>query len=297
MTRPVHRFRHDCMGGWAELAVAGDEAAYAAGAARAVFDLFDRLERLLSRYLPDSCIGRINAAPAGVAVPVSTDALRCLVIARQMWQASGGAFDPTILPLLRLWQDEAGRPRRPEPEAVEAAAARCGMEHLRIDEAAFTVTCAVEGLQVDTGGIGKGYAVDAAMDLLADWDLDNVLVHMGRSSIRARGEGPDGGGWPVGVGPGAAWGRLHLRGSSLAASGVENRGGHVIDPVALRPASRTGVWVHGPQAVRTDALGTALLCMEADAIERLLASWPAYAAAWPDDEARPRTLGRFPVDA
>ena len=92
----AHRFSHEAMATLFEIVCAGGDRAYARQAAQAAFDLIDRLERELSRFIENSDISRINALPAGEACAVCPWTMECLQIARQAWVETGGAFDVSI---------------------------------------------------------------------------------------------------------------------------------------------------------------------------------------------------------
>ena len=143
---------------------------YAAQAAQAAFDLVDRLELELSRFLPNSDVTRVNHLAAGEYTRVSASTLECLVIARHMFDLTGGAFDISI---------------------------GTGLPSLELDADDFVVRATKGGVQVDLGGIGKGYAIDVVAELLEEWGLGRGLVHGGFSSVLAL-EAPTGGtGWPL----------------------------------------------------------------------------------------------------
>src|SRR5262249_51520195 len=143
---------------------------YAAQAAQAAFDLADRLERELSRFIPNSDIGRINALAAGEHTRVTPTTIECLVIARHAFELTGGLFDVSI---------------------------GTGLEALELDADACVVGATRSGVRVDLGGVGKGYAVDLMAELLEEWGIDRALVHGGFSSVLAL-EPPLGHeGWPL----------------------------------------------------------------------------------------------------
>jgi hypothetical protein len=163
--RDVRRFSHEAMATVFEVYAVHPDEQYAAQAAQAAFELTDRLERELSRFLPNSDISRINHLAAGEQSRVSPSTLECLVIARHVFDFTGGAFDISIgtgLPSLEL-------------DAGDAPGSRDNRT----------------GVQVDLGGIGKGYAVDLMAELLEEWGLAQALVHGGFSSVLAL-EAPDG---------------------------------------------------------------------------------------------------------
>ena len=118
----------------------------------------DRLERELSRFRPNSDITRVNHLAAGESARVGASALECLLIARHLYELTGGAFDISI---------------------------GTGLPSLELDADDFLVRATTDGVRVDLGGIGKGYAVDLVAELLEEWGLERALVHGGFSSILA----------------------------------------------------------------------------------------------------------------
>ncbi len=140
----LRRFSHEAMHTVFEVYTVHPDERYAAQAAQAAFDLTDRLERELSRFLTNSDITRVNHLAAGDSTRVSPSTLECLVIARHMYDLTGGAFDISIgtgLPALELEADEC------------------------------VVRTTKDDVRVDLGGIGKGYAVDLMAELLEEWGL------------------------------------------------------------------------------------------------------------------------------
>ena len=151
----VRRFSHEAMATVFEVFVVHDDGQYAAQAAHAAFDLVDRLERELSRFIPNSDIQRISHLAAGERTRVTPTTLECLVIARHMYELTGGAFDVSI---------------------------GTGLASLALDPETFEVRATTNGVRVDLGGVGKGYAVDLVAELLEEWGIGRALVHGGFSS-------------------------------------------------------------------------------------------------------------------
>ena len=223
----VRRFSHEAMATVFEVYAVHPDERYAAQAAQAAFDLADRLERELSRFKPNSDIARINHLVAGESTRVGPSTLECLVIARHMFDLTGGAFDISI---------------------------GTGLPSLELDADDFLVRATTDGVQVDLGGIGKGYAVDLMAELLEEWGLQRALVHGGFSSVLAL-EAPAGrDGWPLTLSdPGApsrVLARLSMRQTALSASGVR-KGDHIVDPRTGEPVrGRLAAWVALPRPER-----------------------------------------------
>jgi len=258
------RFSHGAMDTTFEVLVAGQDAPYARQAARAAFEELDRLEQALSRFIETSDVAQLNAAPAGQAVRLGPAAFECIEQARQVHDATGGAFDVTVGPLLACWREADGSPRRPGGQELADALGRVGMDRLTIDPAEHAVTCAVEGMCVDLGGIGKGYALDQMAELLGEWSIGAALLACGGSTALAVGP-PAGTGWRIEMsGAGAA----RLRDRALSGSGLRLRGSHIVDPRTPRPAAGVShAWAAAPRAAIADALSTAFMVMTAEEVE------------------------------
>lgn len=266
----LRRFSHDAMNTVFEVFAEHDDERYVAQASQALFALVDRLEGELSRFRPNSDIARINQLAAGEATRVGQAAIECLVIARHMYELTGGAFDVSI---------------------------GTGLPSLELDPDDFTVRATADGVRVDLGGIGKGYAVDLMAELLEEWGLTRALVHGGFSSLMAL-DAPNGhDGWPLTLSdpanPSRVLVRLSMRQSALAASGVR-KGDHIRDPRTGTPVQgRRGTWVAlgrpepsperdnaprlAPGAV-ADALTTAFMLLSVEEIDVLVARSPGLRA-------------------
>ena len=225
----VHRFAHEAMATTFEIFVAEKEEAYARQAARAAFDEIDRLERLFSRFDPSSETSRIGRLPPGGTLRIGLETAEILGLSAFIQSETGGAFDVNYLGIGRT----SGRRTRSRPRPLTAL--------LRIDTdgRGFEVTrlrpkgrAAAPPIDLDLGAVGKGYALDAALTVLRDWEVGNVLLHAGTSTALAEGPGPpgpgQGRGWPVGAGAGpdgtAGPGRVLLLKRALSGSGTEVKG-------------------------------------------------------------------------
>ncbi|RMF83137.1 MAG: FAD:protein FMN transferase [Planctomycetota bacterium] len=263
------RFAHDAMACTFELLLVHDQREYARQAAAAAFEEIDRLERELSRFVPDSDVSQINALRAGQTLRVGVDTANCLRLAIEMHALTGGAFDVTVR-------------HAPDADPSDRSAPRGAMS-LAIDATEPVVCAPAAGVRVDLGGIGKGYAVDRVRELLAEWGISSGVIHAGQSSALAFGTDPRGAEWSVLLRdpqrPETALGRVALRDRSLSGSGQALHGDHIIDPRSGAPAAaRPAAWALAPSAAVSDALSTALMILSRSEIETLCARRPDVGA-------------------
>src|ERR1041384_7870977 len=126
------------------------------------------LEQQLSFYRDDSDVREINARAAHEAVPVDGRLFSLLRRARELNAETDGAFDITIAPMLRAWGFTGESGKTPTEEEIEAARSVTGMGLVELDESSLTVRFLREGVMIDLGAIGKGYAVEAAADIVQE---------------------------------------------------------------------------------------------------------------------------------
>jgi len=277
----VHRFAHPAMGAVFEVFIAGKPNEYAGHAAGAAFEELDRLEAELSRFIPASDVSHVNAVGAQGPVRVGLDTFACLAAAARVAADTGGAFDVTIGRLLELWRPTDGSPPAPSAQALAEARDCTGMHLVTLDEACHAVGLARDGVRIDLGGIGKGYAVDRMMDLVAEWSVAQALIHGGQSTLLARGRPPDKDGWTVALSDpaGKTLAAVCLRDRALSGSGSPPGGRHIVDPRTGRLAeANLGAWALTPQAALADALSTAFLVMSPEEVEAYCGGHPDVAA-------------------
>ena len=254
----MHRFSHRAMGSLFEILLPGGDAQVAKDAAESAFEELDRVEKRLTRFDPHSEVSRINAAPVGRQVVLDVDAFECLRLARRVWSDTGGAFDVT-----------AGKPAAGEG----AAPRRVGMQFLALDEDALAVRRLDPGVQVDLGGIGKGYGLDRMAEVLREWEIGTALLHGGQSTVLAMGSRGESG-WRLALRDPAdadaaplGWVSLSDRafsGSSTAAAR------HITDPrTGLAVPGNRAAWAVTRSAAAADALTTALCVMSEAEARRL----------------------------
>jgi thiamine biosynthesis lipoprotein len=238
----------------------------------------DRLEGELSRYIENSDIARINNLPANEPLRLGLDAFECLELGCKLYEQTDGAFDITIGSLLSCWRDEEGNPRTPSKDELEVARERTGAHLLQLDELEHTVQLSVSPVQVDLGGIGKGYAVDRVAEFLQEWSIEVALVSGGYSSVLAL-EGPARTKcWPLTLSNPAdhkqILARPCIQHRALGGSGLQ-KGAHIIDPRTFEPVKgRLAAWSSASDAATADALSTAFMIMSPDEIEQYCETHP-----------------------
>jgi thiamine biosynthesis lipoprotein len=272
------RLSHRAMATLYEVLIADEDPSFAEQAAQAMFEELDRLEAELSRYLPNSDIARVNNLSPHQETRVGIDAFEALRLSKQYWASTFGAFDATVGSLMDCLVGKGRTPLDPSPDELERARRACGMNLIELDEATFTVRVLEPAPRIDLGAVGKGYAVDRAVELLKEWGVGSALVHGGRSSVYAYGPLEGEPGWPVTMSdparPEALLERIVLCDRALSGSGVQ-RGRHIVDPRTGRvAASCKAAWVCSLSAAESDALSTACMVMDTEEIRRYQARYP-----------------------
>ena len=245
-------------------------------AAHALLDqLFARsgqLERISSRFHPESDLSRLNRRAGQGPQPIHPDLARLLSESRDHARLTQGSFDITVGPLVELWVEAAREGRRPEASALERARARVGFERLRVDVEATTAELLTPGMSVDLGGIAKGFALDELVIALRRASVKSALLSFGQSSIHALGSPPGEQGWRIllrDASDGFA-GVATLRDQALSVSGSlgqssligGRRYGHVIDPRSGEPLTHRRVAaVTAASGARAEALAKGLLIL------------------------------------
>jgi len=266
------RFGHEAMATVFEILILGKKRQYAAQAAQAAFAEIDRLEKELSRFVENSDVARINNAQVNDELTIGLETFQCLQTAKRVCEQTGGAFDITVGSLMKCWLDKDKNLLNPTKEELDRARKSTGMHLLELNERWYSVKILGEGLQLDLGAIGKGYALDKMSEVLSQWKIKTALLHSGGSTVLAM-AGPEGmKGWPVTLGRPAdrkkKLARIFLVDCAVSGSGLRH-GQHIIDPRKAKPiADRLSAWSIAPDAASADALSTAFMVMEPDEIEK-----------------------------
>jgi thiamine biosynthesis lipoprotein len=292
-----------------EIVLHGQDSVALQAAGEQALDEIDRVEAQLSLYRPASEVARINRHAAEYPVRVSPPVFRLLQQALDLSRVTAGAFDPTLGPLVRCWGFMDGEGRWPDAGALRAAREKVGWQHLILDAQAFTVSFARPGMMLDLGAIGKGYALDQALDLLIEAGVSSAFLHGGTSSSFALGRPPDAPAWKAAIpdprpnGPRTLWAEVALENTSLGVSALWTKFfcsgrrtcGHVLDPRTGEPVEASLLAaVVLPSATETDALSTALLTLGREGMALLTRSRPDARLLWaePTDDAQDVRLYR-----
>ena len=239
-------------------------------AASEALELVHRLECQMSVYREDSELSRLNRQASDGPVNVEPQLFGLIVQACQLCRDTDGAFDPTSGPVIELWRQCRQQRQLPTEAEITQALARTGIEHVGLDAETHSIRFSRADVELNLGGIGKGYALDRAAISLVEAGLDDFLIHGGHSSVMARGDHNQLGGWPVGIRnplfpkQRLATILLENRALSTSGSGVQHfrlggkRYGHILDPRTGWPVEEMlSVTVMAPTAAEADALSTA----------------------------------------
>jgi thiamine biosynthesis lipoprotein len=233
-----------------------------------------RLDQVLSHYKADSSLSKLNREGGSGFVAVEPSLYEVIQESISFSRHSGGAFDVTIAPLLRTWNNADAEGRIPTADEI-AEARRCvgygKIEMIAPDRIRFHSNC----VELDLGGIGKGYAVDRAIATLKSEGIRHALVNAGGSSITAFGAPPGAKGWQVTVGARKV---LLLRDSSMSTS---QQSGEILDPRTGSPANTTmAVSVLTRSGTAADALSTTLVIVPIAEGMKLLDRFPDASGFW-----------------
>jgi thiamine biosynthesis lipoprotein len=255
---------------------AADEAK-AKTAAQAAFARIAELDGIMSDYKPASELMKLCKKAGGDPVQVSADLFAVLEKAQEIAGKTDGAFDVTVGPIVRLWRKARRTRKLPDAEELKRALALVGYEKMKLDPAKRTVQLLVMGMLLDLGGIAKGYAADAALEVLRSHGIGQALVAAG-GDIRV-GEAPPGKrGWKIGIAPLKKPADPPDQFVLLVNAGVSTAGdahqfveidgkrySHIVDPRGGRALEgRRSVTVIAANDTTADVLDTALCVMGAE---------------------------------
>jgi len=289
----VHAVRY-VMGTWCDLVIFDPDPA--PDVVESAFQEIARLDDVLSSWNPESEVSRLNASAGRGPQPVSVDLANIAEASASLCATTGGAFDPTIGPLLRAWGFYSESPDLPEPTTAREAAARVGCDRVRVQREPGSIALA-DGAELDFGGIGKGYAVERALAILRARGVARARMDFGSSSMGFLGSVE--GGWPVVIADprdrDTPLVSFRIAAGSVSTSGQRERSferdgrryGHIFDPRTGRPVESRllSVTVITPPGSIADGLSTALFVMGATEGKRVISRMPGVSAVFVEEGA------------
>jgi thiamine biosynthesis lipoprotein len=257
----------DAMGSTYSIVLYGVDRYKLQAAVELAFEEVRRLDRLLSNYRPESEWSQVNRSAAERPVHVSRELFDLLSACERYSRASEGAFDITVGPLMKVWGFYKGSGRLPHRAEVRGAITRVGYDKVVLHDSDLTVSFKRPGVEMDPGGIGKGYAVDRVVAVLKEQGIASGMITAGGSSIYAIGTPPDEPrGWRISLrhpkDPNRTVEEVFLKNDSMSTSGNYEKffiaGGrlysHIMDPRTGYPASgMLSVSVIAPRTLDSEA--------------------------------------------
>jgi thiamine biosynthesis lipoprotein len=259
-------------------------------AARRAFDRIATLEDVFSDYRPASELRRLEAR-AGEKVRVSRELFDVLWTAREMARRTNGVFDPTAGPLTRMWREARLHGRLPAIASIDSAHRLVGWTRIELDSADRSAQLASVGMQLDLGGVAKGYILASALETLRTLGAGGALIEAGGDL--ALGDAPPGeSGWTVAAPHGdsavrhraASLSNVFVATSGPGAQSVTidgKRYSHVIDARTGMPLAR---WEHATviatDGMVADALATALTLVAPERRAALVEAYRTHVVVW-----------------
>jgi len=257
----------------------------------AALDEVDRVDRLMSHYKPESPLSRLNRDGGNGPVSVEPELFDFIAESLRYGRESGGAFDITVGPLMKAWGFFRGGGRVPDDAEIAELRDRVGQHHVRLNPRDRTIRFDRSGVELDLGGIAKGYAVDRVVGLLRREQVHSALVSAGGSTIFGLGTPPGAAGWDVDLedplDPRREALTVRLKDRALSVSGRSGRSferdgrtySHIMDPRTGRPVQGVlSVAVLANTGTAGDALDNAFFVQGVDASRTCIARLPATEA-------------------
>jgi thiamine biosynthesis lipoprotein len=277
---PSHKVHHSVqvMGTVVDLTMWTNDDAGAAGAAKTAFAEFERVDRMMSSWLTESDVAKINSSAGSKAIKVDPEVMKLILRAQEAGKASNGAFDISVGAFRGLWKfDQDVDGSVPNPEDVKKRAKLVNYRKVRAQKKAGKVRLARKGMRITLGGVAKGYAVDQAVAILRKLGHQDFILQAG-GDLYASGQ-PGNRMWKVGIRDprgdrGTPFAVAQVKNRTFSTSGDYERSivvkgaryHHILDPATGKPATRTrSVTVLAADALTADIWSTALFVMGSDA--------------------------------
>jgi thiamine biosynthesis lipoprotein len=278
------------MGTYANVTIVTADSAASLPLARIAQRALTRVDSLMSNWTTTSEVARINRDADSTTVTVEPEVARVIDASLVLWRASGGAFDITVEPLIRLWGFIGGPKRVPSDAEIAAVLPRVGAGQVSFDPSTRRIRFAREGVKIDLGGIAKGYAVDVAADSLRAHGVTDALVDLTGNMV-AIGHPPGAPAWRIGIRDPrdrvSHFARVTLTDNAISTSGqyeqfIAANGrtyGHILDPRTGRPVDGLiSVTLIGPTGLACDSWDTPMFVMGPAAARKVAREHPELGA-------------------
>ncbi|HLR24952.1 MAG TPA: FAD:protein FMN transferase [Fodinibius sp.] len=288
-----YQFTERMMGTRFQITFYASNDSVAEAAARKAFRHTEKLNDILSDYEAKSNLNRLTIRSGnGTFVPVHPALFRVISKAQQVARQTGGAFDITAGPFTKLWRKirKSPHPQLPSPEVLDSLRKLVDYRFIAADSARTAIALERPNMQLDLGGIAKGYAADEILRVLNDMEIHSVLVNAG-GDIRAGDAPPDEIGWTVSLPVHNSKGqRIHLN-LQLTNGAVATSGGlfqhvdidgksysHIIDPhTGLGLDNQSRVTIVAPDGITADSYASAVSVLGAHRGRSFIADKPGVA--------------------
>lgn len=256
--------------------------------AREVIANLQHLHNCLNIFDPESEVSRLNQTPAQTSFHCSDTLWQVLLAAKEAHQLTGGAFDITVGPLMRLWGFHHKCDSLPSTEEIAQALDSVGLDKLLFDETTQSVTFTCDGMSLDFGGLAKGFALDYVLPLLEERGYQSYMLNLG-GNIYCSKKPPPGQrqAFQIGIRDPADANKiirtLALRGSFISTSANYERAvligekkiGHLLDPYSGKPVQRQGsVTVVTSKGAWSDSFSTAVFVSGEQLAKKLAENLP-----------------------
>ena len=283
------------MGTFAEVSVYSDDEKIAGKAIEASLDEMERMDRIMSNYKDDSELSQVNKNAAKSPVPCGRELLEVLEHSLHYSELSDGAFDVTVSPVIAAWGFFTGKGRIPSDKELAKLLPAVSYRNIVINkgnnpEKPGAILFKHPQTKIDFGAIGKGYAVDKALEIVRKYAVNNACINLG-GNIYVRGAPADRNAWKVGVqhprNKAEILGYLELKDESTATSGdyerfIEIKGkrySHIVDPRTGMPVKDVvAVTIVAPTGTAVDALSTSVFVLGLEKGMNLVKSIPGVDA-------------------
>ncbi len=281
------------------VAVMNDDNDAVNGAIDAAFAEISRVERLMSVYLEDSYVSKINRAAGEGPVSVPGELVDLIDESKRLSERTEGKFDISFGAAGKLWDFHASSPSLPDPKALKAATKLIDYRSIATDVETGTVMLKKKGMSIGLGGVAKGYGVDRASAVLKEKGFDNFILDGGGDIYIAGTKG--GKPWRVGI-QNPRYPNLYFADFSMEKTGAVVTSGdyerffeidgkryhHILDPSTGYPARGVvSATVFADSAMKADALATGIAVLGVEKGMKLVESDPLLEAVLVDDKLTP----------